>query len=232
MCGVLEGYARDAASRRAARAAVERSEFAHPLFTPGRRVIDLSCGPGFLTVALEGPVSSKVDYLVAAPAALPFPSASVGVAFSHALLERLPDPSPLLAELHRVLRPGGRLALSTLDWSRARLRPKTANVDAALRGYYLLLRRAGGNPFAGRRIAEHVATAGFSAVTARTRYRTDLAYRDLAAYVERRLATALADPTHPDRDQLTSAARSAWSWTRSAGSGDFTQCWTELIATR
>ncbi|WP_328605030.1 methyltransferase domain-containing protein [Amycolatopsis sp. NBC_00345] len=229
---MLEGYARDAASRRVARAAVERAEFAQPLFAAGQRVIDLGCGAGSLTVALEGPASSKVDYLVVTPGALPFPSESVDVAFSHALVELLADPGPLLAELHRILRPGGRLALSTLDWSRARLRPKTANVDAALRGYYLLLRRAGGNPFAGRRIAEHVATAGFTAVTARTRHRTDMAYRDLAAYVERALATALADPAHPDRDQLTSAARSAWSWTRSAGSGDFTQCWTELIATR
>ncbi|MDT8910835.1 methyltransferase domain-containing protein [Amycolatopsis sp. PS_44_ISF1] len=229
---MLEGYPREAALRRVARAAAERSEFARPLFAPSRRVIDLGCGPGSLTVAFEAPASSTVDYLKAAPGALPFPGESLDLAFAPALVERLADPGPLLAELHRVLRPGGRLALSTLDWSRARLRPKTANVDAALRGYYLLLRRAGGNPFAGRRIAEHVAAAGFTAVTARTRYRADLAYRDLAAHVERALAKALDEPGHPDRDQLTSAARSAWSWTRSAGSGDFTQCWTELLATR
>ncbi|WP_326566838.1 methyltransferase domain-containing protein [Amycolatopsis rhabdoformis] len=228
---MLEGYARDAASRRAARTAMERAAFAQALFTPGMRVVDLGCGRGTITLGF-GSGASTVDYIETDPLDLPFPTSSADVAFSHALLERLPEPGLALAELHRVLRPGGRLALSTSDWSRARLRPKTANVDAALRGYYLLLRRTGANPFAGRNIAEQVSDSGFTEVITRTRHRSDLAYRDLATFVEHSLATALNDPTHPDRDQLTSAARSAYSWTRTAGPGDFLQCWTELTATR
>ncbi|MFI5607160.1 class I SAM-dependent methyltransferase [Amycolatopsis sp. NPDC051903] len=228
---MVEGNPRDAESRRAARTAVERAAFAQPLFAPGMRVVDLGCGPGAITLGFEAD-GSTVDYFEASPLDLPFPDASAAVAFSHGLLERVADPVAVLAELRRVLRPGGRLALSTSDWSRARLRPKTANVDAALRGYYLLLRRTGANPFAGRAIADQVSDAGFTAVVPRTRHRSDLAYRDLATFVENALATALADPAHPDRDQLTSAARSAYSWTRTAGPGDFLQCWTELTATR
>lgn len=231
MCRVLEGYTRDAASRSAARTAVERAAFAQALFTPGMRVVDLGCGHGTITLGF-GSGQSTVDYVVTDPLDLPFPTSSADVAFSHALLERLPDPTGVLAELHRVLRPGGRLALSTSDWSRARLRPKTANVDAALRGYYLLLRRSGANPFAGRTIAEQVSDSGFIEVVTRTRHRSDLVYRDLATFVEQALAKALADLDHPDRDQLTSAARSAYSWTRTAGPGDFLQCWTELTATK
>ena len=259
MCGVLEGYApgygADAVSMMAARTAAERATFAQPLFRPGMWVVDLGCGPGSITLGLApesrvtgvdrdaGQVElaraaarrtgrSTVDFLVASAYDLPFADASVDVAFSHALFEHLARPLDALAELRRVLRPGGRLALSTSDWSKARLRPKTANVDAALRGHYLLRRRAGGDPFAGRHIADECARAGFTEVVSRAKYREDMTYRDLAKYVESRLDAAIADPAYArDRDQLASAARSAWTWAR-GGDGDFSQCWVEVTATR
>ncbi len=232
MCGVLEGNARDAMSARSARQAVERAVFAQPLFGPGMGVVDVGCGPSSITLGIDGGHrASTVDFLRADARALPFADASVDVIFAHAVFEYLEQPGVALAEFRRVLRPGGSLALSTSDWSRARLRPKTANVDAALRGHYLLWRRAGGDPFAGRSIAAAVAAAGFTDVRTKTRYRVDATYRALANYVEARLVTALETATTPDRDQLASAARSAWSWARS-GDGDFAQCWMELLATR
>ncbi|MFC9257376.1 methyltransferase domain-containing protein [Amycolatopsis thailandensis] len=230
---MLEGNApRAAVSARSARQAVERAVFAQPLFGPGMGFVDVGCGPGSITLGIDnGHRKSTVDFLVAEACALPFAEASVDVVFAHAVFEHLREPGVALAELRRVLKPGGTLALSTSDWSRARLRPKTANVDAALRGHYLLCRRAGGDPFAGRSIPAAVTAAGFSDVRTKTRYRTDTTYRALATYVEARLVTALETATTPDRDQLASAARSAWSWARS-GDGDFAQCWTELLATR
>jgi SAM-dependent methyltransferase len=238
-----------------ARTAAERATFAQPLFGPGMWVVDLGCGPGSITLGLAaesrvtgvdrdaGQIAmardsarrtgrSTVDFVVASAYALPFDDGCVDVAFSHALFEHLAAPLEALAELRRVLKPGGRLALSTSDWSKARLRPKTANVDAALRGHYLLRRRAGGDPFAGRKIADHCAASGFAEIVSRPRYREDMTYRDLARYVESRLDAAISDPDYGrDRDQLASAARSAWTWVRS-GDGDFSQCWVELTATR
>lgn len=251
--GYAPGYAEDAMSMMSARRALERAEFASPVLRSAARVLDVGCGPGSITLGLApagrvlgvdcelGQVAraraaaslaniSTVDFLAASVYRLPLADESVDVAFSHALFEHLAHPADALAELRRVLRPGGCLALSTSDWSRAELRPRTANVVAALRGHYLLRRRSGGDPFAGKRLTGYVEQAGFRVIRTRTRHRADLSYRELARYVETRLVAALNEPG-PDRDQLASAARSAWTWARGTD-GHFQQCWVELLATR
>ncbi|PRX44759.1 ubiquinone/menaquinone biosynthesis C-methylase UbiE [Prauserella shujinwangii] len=242
---MLEGYAPEAAG------------FVLPLLRSGMRVLDVGCQGGTATLSLGTAVHpvhavgvdrdhgrlaaarqsarraavSTVDFLAAAPHALPLPPGSVDLAFSHALLESVSSPLEVLAELARVLRPGGTLALSTADWSRAKLRPKTANVDAALRGAYLLQRRAGGNPFAGRHVADWVERAGFRDVRVRARFHAAVGYRELAHRVEERLAAAVQAPEGERDQQLASAARSAWMWVRGGG-GDFSQCWVEVLARR
>jgi ubiquinone/menaquinone biosynthesis C-methylase UbiE len=258
VCGVLEGYApgyaEDAMSMVSARTAAERADFTLRLLRPGMRVLDVGCGPGSITLGLARAVGggrvlgvdrepqqavlakeaaaaaglSGVDFTAASVYALPVAAESVDVVFAHALFEHLARPVDALAELYRVLRPDGAIALSTSDWSRARIRPRTANVDAALRGHYLLRRRSGGDPFAGKRMAEYAEAAGFIDVRAHARYRPDLTFRALAAYIQARLSAALAEPGG-DRDQLASAARSAWAWAQTGG-GEFAQCWVELTA--
>lgn len=231
-----------------ARTVSDRAAFALRLLRPGSFVLDAGCGPGTITggfAPLVGdsgrvvgvdphpaqfPRESTVDFVAGTVYALPVSADSFDVVFAHALFEHLTSPADALAELRRVLRPGGRLALSTSDWSRARLRPRTANVDAALRGHYLLRRRAGGDPFAGRRIATLVSGAGFQEVRTHARFRPDMSYRALARYIESRLDAALTTSA-ADREQLASAARSAWSWSHS-GDGDFAQCWVDLTATK
>lgn len=47
---------------------------------------------------------------------LPFDDASVDVAYSHNLLECLPDPAGFAREVMRVLRPGARLVVGHWDW--------------------------------------------------------------------------------------------------------------------
>ncbi|WP_026360652.1 methyltransferase domain-containing protein [Amycolatopsis nigrescens] len=254
--GYAPGYAHDVMAMMSGRTAADRARFVLPLLRNGMRVLDVGCGPGSITIGLGAEVPgcqvlgvdrepgqlelaraalrrtrlSTVDFAAGSVYALPAASASVDVVFAHALFEHLASGADALAELYRVLRPGGLLTLSTSDWSRARLRPNTANVNAALRGHYLLRKRAGGDPFAGKRLPEQVTRAGFRDVRAHARYRPDFGYRELAKYVEARLVAALAAPGG-DRDQLASAARSAWVWAQ-GGDGDFQQCWVEIVATK
>lgn len=201
---------------------------AHPI-----HVLGVDADPGLLADArqdTESAAVSTVDFVAGVPGGLPFADRVFDVVFAQGVVELVTDPAGLLAEMFRVLSPGGTVALSTTDWSKARLTPRTANVDAALRGRHLVRRRAGGDPFAGRRIAAQLAVAGFRDVQAKTRYRPDVGYLELARQVEAELAAAIEANGHDPL--LASAARSAWAWVRSGDVGDFSQCWVEVVARR
>ena len=108
---------------------------------PGERILDVGCGPGFYVAELlervgpDGHVTGidtsapmlaiaarRVEghenvELVDAPAtALPFDSGAFDGAISVQVLEYVDDVGLALAELHRVLRPGGRLVVWDVDW--------------------------------------------------------------------------------------------------------------------
>jgi arsenite methyltransferase len=110
---------------------------------PGERVLDVGSGPGFLAAEMAAAVGESGavcgidisdDMLalaksrVAAPDAaamefrpgsateIPYPDGSFDVAVSTQVLEYVPDIPGALAELRRVLRPGGRVLLLDTDW--------------------------------------------------------------------------------------------------------------------
>lgn len=107
----------------------------------GERILDVGCGPGFYVAELlervgpDGRVSGidtsapmlsiaarrvegheNVELLDAPATALPFDSGSFDGAISVQVLEYVDDVGLALAELHRVLRPGGRLVVWDVDW--------------------------------------------------------------------------------------------------------------------
>jgi SAM-dependent methyltransferase len=109
---------------------------------PGERIVDLGCGTGAalqviaksLEVDLVGLDSSAAALRTAAGALdgmpgiswlltqadltdpIPLADASADRVLCHNVLECLPDPAGLVAETHRVLRPGGRFVLSHSDF--------------------------------------------------------------------------------------------------------------------
>ncbi len=96
-------------------------------------VADLGCGPGYYTdafrdegalvIAVDGDFGELLlagtapdDALLADAGRLPLPDASVDGVFCSNLLEHARDPSAVIAEMARVLRPGGWGYLSWTNW--------------------------------------------------------------------------------------------------------------------
>lgn len=110
---------------------------------PGDDVLDIGSGPGFLAAEMaaivgpdgsvhglepsedmrklaaghdRSPGSAPVTFGPGEANALPFPDGSFDVVTSTQVFEYVPDLGGALAEVHRVLRPGGRVLVLDTDW--------------------------------------------------------------------------------------------------------------------
>lgn len=123
------------------------------------RVVGVEPHPGLRTVAAQRASEQGVgaEFVDGDAVSLPFDDDSVDVIRCERVFQHLPDPQGAVAEMARVLRPGGRVVLIDSDWATAVARPGDADV---FRRLLESTQRRTPNPFAGRHLRAQLSQAG------------------------------------------------------------------------
>ena len=137
--------------------------------TPGR-VVALDAASGALEAARatlrDRGLSEQVELTCGDIMALPFEDASFDVVHAHQVLQHLADPVGALAEMRRVTRPGGIVAVRDAVYSAMTWFPEPAGMEQWRSVYMATARANGGEPDAGGRLLSWAREAGFTDVTA------------------------------------------------------------------
>jgi len=172
----------------AQRSAARDAAFLVPHLRSGMRLIDVGSGPGSITLGLAEVVApgevvgvdiqsaqversrnlaaarrtANVSFRLGDIYALPFPDRSFDAAFANGVLMHLAEPVRALAELRRVLRPGGVAALRDPDFGTSLYAPMTPPLQHWLAVRAQVRLHNGGDPFRARHYRRLLLEAGFA----------------------------------------------------------------------
>ncbi|WP_406316518.1 methyltransferase domain-containing protein [Streptosporangium sp. NBC_01639] len=238
------GHNTNAVDFMAARSAATHAGFFLPHLAPGLSLLDLGCGPGTITTDLAAAVApgrvlgldrqaaqltgartlaarrglTNVEFQEGSCYDIPLDDQSVDRVFSHALLEHLAHPVRALAEIHRVLRPGGTVGLRSPDWGGFLLNPP---LDDVIDAYTRLQQANGGDPYVGRKLGRFLREAEFIDISLDVHYERYADPSRIAGYLAIQLDLA-EQPVHADRLRTWATDPDAL----------FAQTWVSATATR
>ena len=161
-----------------------------PHLRPGHRVLDFGCGPGTISVGLAKAVDpgemhgvdmeeSQVEiarqvavaqrqenalFQVADVTALPFEDDFFDVVHGHHILTHVPDTAGTLAEVKRVLKPGGIIGCREMICEASFTEPDFGVIQDSWGMFQDLLAANDGHPQMGKELKEHLIDAGFENV--------------------------------------------------------------------
>ena len=136
------------------------------------RVVATDLSAGMIAVSRQRTRASNVEFLEEDCQRTSFPDATFDTAFM-SLLIHFTDPPTVLAEMHRILKPGGTLIIANLDpkpltgWARVRCRVRV--IFHGLTRYRLKPPKGfGDNVMAEKELCDLLSRSGFTAVNTET----------------------------------------------------------------
>lgn len=233
------------------RTAATHAAFFLPQLKPGMRILDAGCGPGSITAGLADAVAPGevigidanhaaietasrlaatadhpgLRFEVADVYRLRFADASFDAIFAHALLQHLPDAEDALGRLRRLLKPGGVIGVADADYGGSIIWPASPGLRRAEKLAFRIRQYPGGDVFVGRKLAAHLAAAGYERVVAGA---TSMAIGSAQGALAEGQWQSAYFATHELQSHLTAvglatetelrAASEAWArWARSPG---------------
>jgi ubiquinone/menaquinone biosynthesis C-methylase UbiE len=134
------------------------------LVQPGGRAVGVDLSAELVGRARERAAGiSNVEFRVGSVTALPFDTGSFDAVYSERVFIHLDEPDTAMAELFRVLCPGGRLVIVDADHARVAVDADDLELSDLL---VAALARYIANPASGRRLRSQMMRAGFNDVTA------------------------------------------------------------------
>jgi ubiquinone/menaquinone biosynthesis C-methylase UbiE len=131
--------------------------------SPGGRVVGVDADPAHVAMARQFAAERglpNVEVVAADARHTGLPSASFDLVHSRTLLVTIPEPARVVAEMARLVRPGGWVASLEPDTESTVCYPAHPAVDRICGLFHAAFRRNGADPFIGRRLTELYREAG------------------------------------------------------------------------